>query len=166
MQGKRLSEIGADIIRIYGKLDADSFLVGNALMYEVEYLIDAGQFEEALEICQGVNVHKYPIIHGNLFNLYQLIIYLTYLPDLKKAKAIYEEKVFQDFLKMKLPSIIAVLVAYEFFVNHAHEKAEKLMAQAKIDIANIPNKGERLEMMDYLVHLEEKMALAESLKHK
>jgi len=157
MQGKRLSEIDEDIIRIYGKLDANSFLVGNALMYEVEYLIDTGQVEEALAICQTVNVEKYPVIHGNLFNLYQLMIYLTYLPNLEKAKEIYEEKAFQSFLKLKLPSITAVLIAYELLVNNSREKAEKLLEKAKKDAANIPNKGERLEMFDYLAYLEAKM---------
>jgi len=31
------------------------------------------------------------------------------------------------------------------------------MEKAKKDVANIPNKGERLDMLNYLAHLEEKM---------
>jgi len=159
MQGKRLIEIDRDIIRIYGKLDTNSFLVGNALMYEVEYLMDIGRVEEALEICKSVNVENYPVIHRNLFSLYQVMIHLTYLPNLEKAKEIYEEKAFKAFLKLKLPSITAVQIAYEFFVNNNREEAEKLLAQAKKGAANIPNTGERLEMIDYLAHLEEKMVM-------
>jgi|GEM_PF-890369 len=157
MQGSRLVEIDEDLIRIYGKLDIGNFLVGNVLMYEVEYLLDMDQAKEALDICQAVETDKYPAIHGYLYDLFQLIIYLTYLPDFEKAKAIYEQKQFQTFLKMKLPSITLVLVAYEFLVNNNRTKAEKLFTQAKKEAANLPNKGERLEMFDDLDELEKMM---------
>jgi len=157
MKGKRIKEIDKETIRVYGKLDSENYLVGNALMFEMDYLLEMDQAEEALAITQQINTDKFPIIHRNLFNFIQLFIYVSYLPDFDKARAIYEEKDFQGLLKMKLPNVSIVLPAYEFFVNNNYEKAEKLLVQVKKDVANIPNKGERLGLMGYLERLEEEM---------
>ena len=159
LKGKRLKELDEEIISVYGKLSLENHLVGNALMFEIEYLLETGQAEKALAIAQKINTDNFPVIHGHLFNLFQLLIYVSYLPDFDKARAIYEDEDFQGFLKMKLPSVSSVLPAYEFFVNNNYEKAEELLDQVKNDVANIPNKGERLSLMDYLEQLEEKMTL-------
>jgi len=158
LKGKRLKEIDEEIISVYGKLSLENHLVGNALMFEIEYLLETGQAEKALAIAQKINTDNFPIIHGHLFKLFQLLIYVSYLPDFDKARAIYEDENFQDFLKMKLPSVSSVLPAYEFFVNNNYEKAEEMLMQVKNDVANIPNKGERLSLMEYLEQLEEKIA--------
>lgn len=157
LKGKPMKEMDETIVRMYGKLDAKNHLVGNALLFEINYLLSTQQAEIALEIAEEVNTDKYPTILKHLFNFSKLVIYVSYLPDFEKAKAIYEEKDFQNFLKMKLPNVVVVLPAYEFFVNNNHEKAKELLVQAKEIVANVPSKGERLGLMDYLEQLESEM---------
>ena len=157
MLGKRFSEIDEERIRHYGKMDPTNHLVGNLLMYEMEYLLETDLPEEALMIATQIDTAKFPAIHAQLFKLYQLLIYTAFLPDFDKARAIYKDKDLQAFLKLKLPSITVILVAYEFFVNNDRAKAEKLLVQAKKDIANLPNKGERLGLIDYLAEIEAAM---------
>ena len=161
MKGKRIKELNEETIRVYGKLNSENYLVGNVLLFEMDYLLETGQAKEALAIAQQVNTDKFPILHRRLFSFIQLFIYINHLPDFEKARAIYEDEEFQNLLKMKLPNVSIVLPAYEFFVNNNYEKAEKLLVQVKEDVANVPNKGERLGMMDYLEQLEEKLKIYE-----
>lgn len=156
MKGRRCKEIDEEIICNYGKLDESNYVVGNVLMYEIEYLLELGRAEEALIITE-INTNNAPAIHKHLFNLYKLRIYTSFLPDFEKARRIYENKEFKSFLKLKLPSITAILISYEFFVNNNPEKANELLAQAKLNIESIPNKGERLSIIAHLCEIEEKM---------
>ena len=157
MKGKQLNEIDEDTIRVFGKLDPKNHLVGNVLIFEMEYLLQTGRAEEALAITKHVNTDNFPTIHGHLFDLIQLLIYISYLPDFDKAREIYEDKDFQSFLKMKLPNVTFVAPVYEFFVNNNYEEAKKLLVQAKKDVENLPNKGERLGLMNYLDQFEKEM---------
>ena len=157
MRGKRINELDEETVCIYDKLNTENYLVGNVLMYELEYLLENNQAEKALDIAQQVNIDRFPTIYRELFNSTKLLIYVSYLPDFDKARAIYEEKNFQKFLKMKIPNVNFVLPAYEFFVNNDYEKAKKLLVQIRKDIDDLPNKGERLRLNDYLDDFAEKM---------
>jgi len=157
MEGKRFRDFDSALFEVAENADLNNYMIAYLIMLEASRLEDLGQYDEFAQLFTLLDPNKLPSIYGSLIKADLLYYHVIYNPNYDQARQIYKDKKLLNLLKAKLPTLMRISAAYEFFVKDDKKKGTILLEKAKKSVINLPNKGQRLMETEYIKKLEDLM---------
>jgi len=160
--GKRPRDFDENFFTLSPNADMSNYIIASIRALEADRLWDLGREGEAMAVYQSLPLEQMPLYYRNAVLAEMLFYYSACERNDEKANEIYSRKKMKEFLnRIRQPSIIRSLAAYQFFIENNREAGQKTLTDAKTANEQFTYPGLVAAEADRLAFLEKKFMEAQ-----